>query len=129
MNKEFKQYKRSNIAEMRPYEVGELLPLVSISQADIANGSPKAGDMIARNPNNHADQWLVAEEYFKENFEMLAGAAYEDKGEAHFLLGKQVRYRYVDWEEGSFTPWATCNESDLKKILEDHSVEIVEFKP
>jgi len=24
--------------------------------------------MIARNPKNHADQWLVAAQYFKDNF-------------------------------------------------------------
>lgn len=51
------------------------------------------------------------------------------QGGNHFLLGKQIRHRYVDWEEGSFTPWYTCKESDLKKVLEDHSVDIVQFKP
>ena len=25
--------------------------------------------MIARNPKNHKDQWLVAREYFADNFE------------------------------------------------------------
>ena len=34
-----------------------------------AAGSPKEGDMIARNPKNHADQWLVAAQYFADNFE------------------------------------------------------------
>ena len=42
---------------------------VSISDVDLANGSPKEGDMIARNPKNHLDQWLVAEQYFNDNFE------------------------------------------------------------
>lgn len=66
---EFKQYLRTNIAEMRPYEEGEILPaIVSISHADKQAGSPKIGDMIARNPLNHDDQWLVASEYFKDNF-------------------------------------------------------------
>ena len=69
---EFKQYKRSAIAEMRPYKEGEETPLIiSISKADIDKGSPKVGDMIARNPKNHNDQWLVAEQYFKDNFESL----------------------------------------------------------
>lgn len=27
--------------------------------------------MIARNPKNHEDQWLVAEKYFKDNFEEI----------------------------------------------------------
>lgn len=67
---EFKQYRRVQIAELRPYEENEQLPSeVSISQADRDNGSPKIGDMIARNPKSYKDQWLVAEQYFKDNFE------------------------------------------------------------
>jgi hypothetical protein len=42
---------------------------VSISDFDKANGSPKPGDMIARNPERHDDQWLVAAKYFRDNFE------------------------------------------------------------
>lgn len=65
----FRQYRRTQIAEMRPYEAGETLgDHVSISQADRANGSPKPGDMIARNPENHHDQWLVSKDYFHQNF-------------------------------------------------------------
>jgi hypothetical protein len=41
---------------------------VSISAEDKANGSPKEGDMIAFNPDNMDDMWLVAEEYFKKNY-------------------------------------------------------------
>ena len=60
---EFKQYRRRQIAELRPYVPGENLTeqRVSISAEDAAAGSPKAGDMVARNPKNHADQWLVAD--------------------------------------------------------------------
>lgn len=66
----FKKYKRVRIAEMRPYNLGEVLPqTVSISAADQENGSPRKGDMIARNPKDHQDMWLVAEAYFLENFE------------------------------------------------------------
>jgi len=56
----FRQYRRKQIAELRPYEPGEDLDAlnVSISAEDKKAGSPKAGDMIARNPKNHADQWL-----------------------------------------------------------------------
>ena len=85
--KDFKQFRRSQIAEMR--EVTELdinvfknhgfihiseYPFchnISISDADKNNGSPKIGDMIARNPKDYSDQWLVAEQYFKDNFEQL----------------------------------------------------------
>lgn len=69
---EFKQYRRKQIAELRPYVEGEeLSDRVSISAADREAGSPKPGDMIARNPKNHADQWLVAAKYFNDNFESI----------------------------------------------------------
>lgn len=85
---EFTKYRRTQVAEMRPvtdYDVdvynkhaGELIVMngkrvvnVSISVEDLANGSPKIGDMIARNPKNHNDQWLVAEQYFEDNFEPM----------------------------------------------------------
>lgn len=83
---EFKKYRRTQISEMRPvteldikaYQADKEIHLtmnpefkVSISDADRQNGSPKIGDMIARNPKNHNDQWLVAEKYFKDNFEEI----------------------------------------------------------
>ena len=62
--------RRSQIGELRNYVEGEILEgKVSISQPDRDAGSPKVGDMIARNPKNQDDQWLVAEQYFKDNFE------------------------------------------------------------
>jgi len=65
----FKRYARKGFAEARPYLDGEVLPsCVSISEADAINGSPKVGDMIARNPFNHADQWLIAADYFAQNY-------------------------------------------------------------
>jgi hypothetical protein len=82
----WKQYRRTNIAEMRPVTIADIRAFeqdkephslrdtefrVSVSQVDLDNGSPKEGDMIARNPNNHNDQWLVAKKYFEENFEEL----------------------------------------------------------
>lgn len=79
---EFKNYKRSQIAEIREVTEADIdrfksygkieysfTGIVSISQADLENGSPKIGDMIGRNPKNHNDQWLIAEQYFKDNFE------------------------------------------------------------
>ena len=84
----FKQYRRKQIAELREvtaYDINRFsnlgfLPIndqpfgnnVSISDVDKENGSPKFGDMIARNPKNHADQWLVAEQYFEDNFEEVS---------------------------------------------------------
>jgi hypothetical protein len=67
--------------ELRPYVQGEDLnnsdaqpdglAVVSISAEDLKAGSPRVGDMIARNPKNHRDQWLVAEKYFVDNFEEI----------------------------------------------------------
>lgn len=65
----FRRYRRTDIVEMRFYHPGEDVSFVSISAEDRAKGSPKPGDMIARNPRNHKDQWLVAKEYARENFE------------------------------------------------------------
>ena len=80
----FKKYRRIQIAELRPVTEIDIRSFeqdknvhslrdtefkVSISDVDIKNGSPKIGDMIARNTKNHDDQWLVAEKYFKDNFE------------------------------------------------------------
>jgi hypothetical protein len=67
----FTQYRRRQIAELRPYDDGEDISHVSVSAPDREAGSPKAGDMIARNPKNHADQWLVAAAYFADNFELV----------------------------------------------------------
>lgn len=65
----FTQYRKKQIAELRPYQSGESTRGISLSDADVAGGSPKIGDMIARNPKNHDDQWLVAAQYFADNFE------------------------------------------------------------
>ena len=80
----FKKYKRTQIAEMRPVTKNDIdlynndnktpeywQSRVSISQTDRERGSPKLGDMIARNHKNHQDLWLVEEQYFKDNFETI----------------------------------------------------------
>jgi hypothetical protein len=66
---DFAPYRRRQIAELRPWRDGESMDRISVSAADKDAGSPKAGDMIARNPKNHDDQWLVAALYFSDNFE------------------------------------------------------------
>ena len=71
---EFKKYRRKQVAELRPFVPGDDLAGVSISPEDTKAGSPKPGDMIARNPKNHADQWLVAAQYFADNFEPIEGS-------------------------------------------------------
>lgn len=67
----FKRYKRKEVDELKPYVVGmeEEMHEVSLSIEDMRNGSPKEGDMIARNPKNYNDKWLVSKQYFEDNFE------------------------------------------------------------
>ena len=67
----FRQYRRKEIAELRPYVDGEDLTNISIAKVDLVKGSPKIGDMIARNPKDHFDKWLVAGQYFVDNFEAI----------------------------------------------------------
>jgi hypothetical protein len=68
---EFKQFRRKQIAELRFWKDGDDMTRVSVSAFDKEAGSPKAGDMIARNPKNHDDQWLVSAAYFADNFEAV----------------------------------------------------------
>lgn len=79
----FEKYERTQIAEMRPVELLDIAKFekegkieydgitVSISQADKTDGSPKKGDLIARNPINHDDVWLVAKKYAEDNFKKI----------------------------------------------------------
>lgn len=65
---QFKQYTRTNIAEMAEWTPEVDMTDVSVSAEDKRAGSPKPGDMIARNPENHDDKWLVNADYFSANF-------------------------------------------------------------
>lgn len=67
----YTKYRRTQIAEMTPWVPGMIMIDVSMSLPDLQAGSPKVGDMIARNPANHEDKWLVAKAYFEVNFEPI----------------------------------------------------------
>ncbi len=68
----YRTYRRTQTSEMTPWFPGfPDMADVSVSPADLAAGSPKLGDMIARNPKNHADKWLVAAAYYADNFEEM----------------------------------------------------------
>lgn len=63
---EWKRYRRTNIATMRPYIYGENLSGISVSAED----DPKTDlGMIAINLDNPNHQWYVARAYFEKNFE------------------------------------------------------------
>jgi len=73
--KPFALYRKMQLAEMRAYVPGEDMSRISVSTPDIDAGSPKLGDMIARNPHNHDDQWLVAKAFFDANYESVGTPA------------------------------------------------------
>lgn len=110
---EFKKYRRTQIAEMREvtqrdiiqyqenkeitaYETKDNRIVVSISEVDKQNGSPKIGDMIARNLKNHLDQWLVAKEYFEENFERTG---MEKMNEEQIRVLRELDVNEIKWVE------------------------------
>ncbi len=68
----FNVYRRTQIAEMEAWFEGYDMDRVSVSAPDKEAGSPKLGDMIARNRKNHDDKWLVAKQYFEDNFEPVS---------------------------------------------------------
>ena len=61
----WKKYRKTAVQEMRPYVPGEDLTGISVSPED----TPEEGGMIARNSDNHADQWYVAKDFFAKNYE------------------------------------------------------------
>ena len=63
---EWKNYRRKGHSEMRPYVTNEDLTNISVSPQD---NPVNDGGMIARNPDNHNDQWYVARAYFEKHFE------------------------------------------------------------
>lgn len=63
----WRKYRRKGLSEMRPHVEGEDLTGISVSEEDSLAGL--SGGMIARNPNNHKDQWYVAKKWFEDNYE------------------------------------------------------------
>ena len=57
-------YLKTASQEMRPYVPGEDLTSVSVNAED----TPELGGMIARNADNHKDQWYVGKEFFEKNY-------------------------------------------------------------
>ena len=64
---EWKRYRKSGYQEMRRYIPGESLAGISLNKED----TPEEGGMIARNKDNHKDQWYVAAKFFRDNYVAL----------------------------------------------------------
>ena len=64
--KDIKEFKETGKIKAKGYDDCK----VSINYSDISYKlSPKIGDMIAINPKDPTDQWLIEEKYFKDNHE------------------------------------------------------------
>jgi hypothetical protein len=64
-----KLYRKKGLVEIERWVPGINMDGVSIGDEDKANGSPRDGDMIARDPNNPRDRWLISSAYFAANYE------------------------------------------------------------
>jgi hypothetical protein len=67
-------YRKKQLQELVPWTPETKMGGVSISDADKRNGSPKKGDMIAFNPKDATDMWLVAEQFFNDNYALVVDA-------------------------------------------------------
>ena len=56
MKNKYRQYKRKGLSEMAQWVPDMDMLSVSVSEVDKKAGSPKDGDMIARNPKNYSDK-------------------------------------------------------------------------
>ncbi len=63
-----KYYVKKAATPMEPWTPDIDMEGVSVSKTDAENGSPAFGDMIAANPENSKDRWLVACQYFVDNY-------------------------------------------------------------
>ena len=61
-------YQKKRLQEFIPWTPDLPMGLVSVSEADRQNGSPKKGDMVGLNPEDATDMWLVAAKFFVENY-------------------------------------------------------------
>ena len=65
-------YRKKQLQKLIDWTPDFPMELVSISEADKNNGSPKKGDKIAFNPKNPTDMWLVAKQFFDDNYEFVS---------------------------------------------------------
>lgn len=108
---------------MRPITPGEQLPEhTSISDYDLANGSPKYGDMLAKGEmrdDGTTDFWLVSAEAFEKGYRkdrwmispwlMILGTSF-----AHAFVAAAEKHGWADlvtifWIVLTFTAYAVAN--------------------
>jgi len=123
----FKTYRRTSLAEMRPYIRGEDLTSVTTSNIDkLANDV----GMIERNPKDHKDQRYVRKEYFEDNFEEIKGENLMGIVSEKFLV-EDIKIRIKDGFESvdyirGFMVACYLLEGITKNTLEDLKVYLKE---
>lgn len=60
----WKKYRKKGKQEMRPYIVGEDMTGISITKGDVL----EEGGMVARNGNDHTDQWYIGKQFVKDHY-------------------------------------------------------------
>lgn len=65
----WKEYRKTAVQEMRPYNPGEDLTLIGVAVTEI----PVRGGMICRNAQDPRDQWYIGPEFFAANYEAVEG--------------------------------------------------------
>ena len=65
-------FRKKQLQKLIPWTPDLPMALVSISAADKNNGSPKDGDMIAFNPKDATDMWLVSKQFVDDNYEFVS---------------------------------------------------------
>lgn len=73
-------YRKKQLQELARWTPDFDMNGVSISDADKANGSPKDGDLIAFNPKNKSDKWLVAKQFADDNYDYVGETLLECAG-------------------------------------------------
>jgi hypothetical protein len=79
---DFVYYSRITMVEMRPYVAGEDMTNIYVDVVYADKGHPKEGDMIARNPKDRDELWLITGESFAVDFESLAESRGAPKSQA-----------------------------------------------
>jgi hypothetical protein len=64
-----KLYRKKGLIEAERWMPGMNMDGVTINDLDKQGGSPRDGDMIARDPSNPRDSWLISSAYFEANYE------------------------------------------------------------
>ena len=66
----YKKFNNTTVFEITKWDEDFIMSGVLIGPADVENGSPKKGDVIARDPKDHSQKWLINKSDFKSNFKI-----------------------------------------------------------